>query len=237
MTGAACAHFDARTAQERRSRIKGRQSSGKATILTQSLGLVADYLTMLRIKLALLVSIFCACLLLANAADSPQVIRYTIASNGKVAGGEVDTYYPDGRIRAHSSSTIAAADRRFRRSISSTRAASRARRRDRQRLLRRPQSTNISKSKTARRPGTALQKRKAPAGAFYVSNNGPSAEVALMVAAYEKSERRTHAALPFRRRPPRTNDRPHAGRPRPKDTRRGVRNHRAVIRAADCMAR
>ena len=30
--------------------------------------------------------------------DAPKTIRYTIFSNHRIAGGEVDTYFPDGRI-------------------------------------------------------------------------------------------------------------------------------------------
>src|SRR5690349_5732254 len=32
------------------------------------------------------------------AASGPQTLRYTISSNGSVAGSEVDTYLPDGRV-------------------------------------------------------------------------------------------------------------------------------------------
>ena len=91
-------HSGAQTAQERRANLKdGSHRQGDNSI--PSSGLVADYVTML-IRLALATSFFCVCHLLAAAAvtNAPQVIRYTIASNGKVAGSEVDTYYPEGRI-------------------------------------------------------------------------------------------------------------------------------------------
>ena len=149
---------------------------------------MADYLTMLRIKLALLVSIFCACLLRANAADSPQVIRYTIASNGKVAGSEVDTYYPDGRIE----STFEFNDRGRGPKISSKYqldAGGLPVRVDEtgNDYLKAPVDEHFEIKDGKASWHSTAEKGEAPAGAFYVSNNGPSAEVALMVAALKKA--------------------------------------------------
>ena len=149
---------------------------------------MADYLTMLRIKLALLVSIFCACLLRANAADSPQVIRYTIASNGKVAGSEVDTYYPDGRIE----STFEFNDRGRGPKISSKYQLDAGRLPVRvdetgNDYLKAPVDEHFEIKDGKASWHSTAEKGEAPAGAFYVSNNGPSAEVALMVAALKKA--------------------------------------------------
>jgi hypothetical protein len=42
----------------------------------------------------------CAWQSTAIATDASQTLRYTISSNGKVAGSEVDTYLPDNRVES-----------------------------------------------------------------------------------------------------------------------------------------
>jgi len=51
-------------------------------------------------RLVFMSLLVCALQPVTGAAAAPQTLRYTISSNGKVAGSETDTYLPHGRIES-----------------------------------------------------------------------------------------------------------------------------------------
>ena len=55
---------------------------------------------MFRLRLALLSLSICALQPIGVAASESVTLRYTISSNGQVAGHEVDTYLPDGHVQS-----------------------------------------------------------------------------------------------------------------------------------------
>lgn len=125
------------------------------------------------------------------AASGPQTLRYTISSNGSVAGSEVDTYLPDGRVECKFEFN----DRGRGPKISANYTL------DANGLPQRVDETGNDylkapvdehfeiKDGTAHWKSTA-ENGQAPAGGFYVSNNGAAAETGFLVAAIEK----THGA-------------------------------------------
>jgi hypothetical protein len=125
------------------------------------------------------------------AASGPQALRYTISSNGSVAGSEVDTYLPDGRVECKFEFN----DRGRGPKISANYTL------DANGLPQRVDETGNDylkapvdehfeiKDGIAHWKSTA-ENGQAPAGGFYVSNNGAAAETGFLVAAIEK----THGA-------------------------------------------
>jgi len=124
----------------------------------------------------------------AVAAPAPQTLRYTITSNGRVAGNEIDTYLPDGRVE----STFEFNDRGRGPKVSAVYVL------DSNGLPRRVDETGIDylkapvdehfevKEGIAHWKSTA-EDGHAPAAGFYVSNNGAAAELAFLVATLEKA--------------------------------------------------
>jgi len=124
----------------------------------------------------------------AGAAAAPQTLRYTISSNGKVVGSETDAYLPDGRIE----STFEFNDRGRGPKVSATYLL------DSNGLPLRVDETGNDylkapvdehfevKDGVAHWKSTA-ENGHAPAGAFYVSNNGGASENAFLVEALEKA--------------------------------------------------
>ena len=64
---------------------------------------MAQYHLMFTLRLALLAIAVCACQTTGLAAAEPQALRYTITSNNRVAGSEIDTYFPDADIAPNGS--------------------------------------------------------------------------------------------------------------------------------------
>ena len=124
----------------------------------------------------------------AGGATEIQTLRYTIASNGKTAGSEVDTYLPDGRVE----STFEFNDRGRGPKISAryTLGADELPLRVDETgndYLKAPVDEHFEiKDGVAHWKSTA-ENDHAPAGAFYISNNGPAAELAFLVAALQKA--------------------------------------------------
>lgn len=143
---------------------------------------------MFPLRLAFLSVLVCTWQAVAVAADGPQALRYTISSNGKVAGSEVDTYLPDGRVE----STFEFNDRGRGPKISATYIL------DANGLPLRVDETGNDylkapvdehfevKDRIAHWKSTA-ENGHAPAGGFYVSNNGAAAELAFLVASLQKA--------------------------------------------------
>ncbi len=127
----------------------------------------------------------------------PLVLRYTIASNGKTAGSEVDSYFPDGRIE----STFEFNDRGRGPKISA------AYQLDPTGLPIRVDETGndylkapvdehfLVKDGKANWKSTA-ENGEAGSGAFYVSNNGTAAELAFLVSALQKANGKPVRLLP-----------------------------------------
>jgi Amidohydrolase family len=140
-------------------------------------------------RLALIALLLRASHPIAMAANEPPTtLRYTISSNGKVAGSEVDTYLPGGRME----STFEFNDRGRGPKISANYTV------DQNGLLLRADETGNDylkapvdehfevKDGVAHWKSTA-EDDHAPAGGFYISNNGSSAETALLVVALENA--------------------------------------------------
>jgi hypothetical protein len=135
-----------------------------------------------------LLLLMCAWYSIALDASGPQTLRYTIASNGNAAGSEVDTYLPDGRVE----SKFEFNDRGRGPKISAVYVI------DPNGLplkvdetgndyLKAPVDEHFEvKGGNANWKSTA-ENGQAPAGGFYISNNGPAAELAFLVAAIEKA--------------------------------------------------
>jgi len=142
-------------------------------------------------RIALLSLLLYAWQPLALAAGQPQTLRYTISSNGKTAGSEVDTYLPNGRVE----STFEFNDRGRGPRISVVYAL------DPKGVpvrvdetgndyLKAPVDEHFEVKDGIARWKSTAEKDQAPADGFYLSNNGAAAEVAFLVAALEK----THGA-------------------------------------------
>lgn len=143
---------------------------------------------MIAFRLALLSVLLFAWQEVAVAAAEPQILRYTISSNGKVAGSEVDTYFPDGRVE----SEFEFNDRGRGPKISAIYLL------DSSGLPLRVDETGNDYLKAPVdehfeiKDGVAHWKStsengQAPAGGFYISNNGAAAELAFLVSALEKA--------------------------------------------------
>ena len=139
----------------------------------------------------------CALELTAVAADGAQTLRYTIASNGKVAGSEVDTYLPDGRVEC----AFEFNDRGRGPKISAKYQL------DANGLPLRVDETGNDYLKAPVdehfeiKDGIASWKSTTehgqhPAGAFYISNNGAVAETTFLVAALVKAHGQPVALFP-----------------------------------------
>jgi hypothetical protein len=126
---------------------------------------------------------------IAVAASAPQTLRYTISSNGKVAGSEVDTYLPEGRVE----SRFEFNDRGRGPKISvvyildSSGLPLRVDETGNDYLKASVDEHFAAKGGVAHWKSTA-EEGHAPAGGFYVSNNGAAAELAFLVAALEKTQ-------------------------------------------------
>jgi hypothetical protein len=149
---------------------------------------VAQYVTMFTHRLAILFLFAGTAQVFSFAATAPQTLRYTISSNGKVAGSEVDIYQPDGRVEC----TFEFNDRGRGPKISSI-------------YVLDPNGMPLKVDETGNdylkapvdehfeiKDGVAHWKStaengQAPAGSFYISNNGASAETAFLIAALQKA--------------------------------------------------
>jgi len=143
---------------------------------------------MFSFRLALLSLLVCIWQPIAVAAPAPQTLRYTISSNGRVAGSEVDTYLSDGHVEC----TFEFNDRGRGPKISAVYLL------DANGLpirvdesgndyLKAPVDEHFDvKGGLAHWKSTA-ENGNAPVGAFYVSNNGAAAELAFLVAALQKA--------------------------------------------------
>lgn len=153
---------------------------------------MAQYFPMLTLRLLLLSLLVCGVTEpIAVAASGPQVLRYSISSNGKVAGSEVDTFLPGGRVE----STFEFNDRGRGPKISAVYML------DSNGLpvrvdetgndyLKAPVDEHFEVNNGVAHWKSTAEDGHAPAGGFYVSNNGAGAETAFLVAALE----RTHGA-------------------------------------------
>ena len=139
-------------------------------------------------RLAALLLLICLGPAPRAAAVGPETMRYSISSNGTVAGHEVDTYQPAGRIE----STFEFNDRGRGPKISSIYLL------DSNGFPLRVDETGNDYLKApvdehfAVKDGIAQWKStaengRAPAGAFYISNNGSAAELAFLAAALQKT--------------------------------------------------
>ncbi len=127
----------------------------------------------------------------AAAATGPQVLRYVVSTNGQVSGHEVDTYLSNGRIE----STFEFNDRGRGPKISAVYVL------DSNGFplqvdengndyLKAPVSEHFEVKDGVAHWKSSAEDGHAPAGGFYVSNNGSAAELAFLVATLQK----THGA-------------------------------------------
>jgi imidazolonepropionase-like amidohydrolase len=130
-------------------------------------------------------------------ADAPQTLRYTITSNGKIAGSEVDTYLPGGRI----DSTFEYNDRGRGPKI----AAHYVIRTDGLPLrtditgndyLKASVDEHFSTEKGSAHWKSTSENGQASTPGFYISINGPAAELAFLVAAVLKAKNAPVKLLP-----------------------------------------
>jgi Amidohydrolase family len=139
-------------------------------------------------RLAVLSLLICAWQPFTAAAAGPQTLRYTISSNGRVAGNEVDNYLPDGRVE----STFEFNDRGRGPKISAVYIL------DANNLpirvdetgndyLKAPVDEHFEIKDGVAHWKSTTEEGHAPAGSFYVSNNGAAAELAFLVAALQKA--------------------------------------------------
>ena len=158
---------------------------------------MAHCLAMFKLRCALTALFICCCPAFLCAADAPKTVRYSISTNGNVAGSEVDTYYQDGRVEC----SFEFNDRGRGPKVSSTYVL------DSNGLplkidetgndyLKAPVDEHFEvKDGTARWKSTA-EHGEAPAGGFYISNNAAGAEIAFLVAALAKAHDSTVHLLP-----------------------------------------
>src|SRR6266496_2288543 len=125
---------------------------------------------------------------LAYAASEPLTIRYTISSNGRIAGNEIDTYQPGGRVEC----TFEFNDRGRGPKISVVYLLdgnSTPSRVDQTGVdyLKAPVDEHFEVKDGIARWKSTAEHGEAAAGPFYVSNNSAAAETAFLVAALQKA--------------------------------------------------
>ena len=143
---------------------------------------------MLRLT-SLSVFVFAVSLLSTTDAVALQTLRYTIVSNGKTAGSEVDSYSADGHIdsrfefndrgrgpKIEAYYTVASDGSPLRTDITGND------------YLKAPVDEHFSIEAGVGHWKSTSEKGEAPAPGFYVSNNGPAAESALLVGALLKAK-------------------------------------------------
>lgn len=150
-------------------------------------GLVAKYVPMFTLRLALLSLLVCVLRPLAAAAES-QTLRYTVVSNGKLAGSEVDTYLPGGRVesafefndrgRGPKVSAVYGLDSNGMPSKVDETGND---------YLKAPVDEHFEVKDGIAHWKSTTEDGQGPAGSFYVSNNGAAAELAFLVTALEKA--------------------------------------------------
>ena len=124
----------------------------------------------------------------AAAANEPLTLKYSILSNGKTAGAEVDKYLPGGRVE----STYEFNDRGRGPKISATYVL------DANSVpvhvdesgndyLKAPVDEHFEVKAGSAQWNSTAEHGNAPAGGFYVSNNGSNAELAFLVAALQNA--------------------------------------------------
>jgi len=141
-----------------------------------------------RFRLALLPLLLCACHATAVAAAGPQTLRYTISSNGVVAGNEADKFLPDGRVE----STFEFNDRGRGPKISAVYeldASGMPSRVDEtgNDYLKAPVDEHFEVKDGQAHWKSTAENGQAPAGSFYVSNNAVAAETGFLIAALQKA--------------------------------------------------
>jgi len=142
---------------------------------------------MFTLRLASLSLLVCVLRPLAAAAES-QTLRYTVVSNGKLAGSEVDTYLPGGRVE----SAFEFSDRGRGPKVSavyvldSNGTPSKVDESGND-YLKAPVDEHFEVKDGIAHWKSTTEDGQGPAGSFYVSNNGAAAELAFLVAALEKA--------------------------------------------------
>src|SRR6266487_2148038 len=148
---------------------------------------VGQYVAMFKFRLALPCLLICAWVPTAVAAE-PVTLRYTIAFNGKLAGSEVDTFQPDGRVEC----TFEFNDRGRGPKVASVYVI------DSNSMplkvdetghdyLKAPVDEHFEVKDGIARWKSTSEHGDAPAGAFYISNNGATSESGFLVAALQKA--------------------------------------------------
>ena len=149
---------------------------------------MGQYHSMFSFRLALLSVLVCTWQPIPAAGAEPQTLRYTISSNGKVAGNEIDTYLPDGRVE----STFEFNDRGRGPKVSAKYLL------DPNGLplrvdengndyLKAPVDEHFEVKDGIAHWKSTSEHGQAPVGGFYVSNSGAASETAFLVAALEKA--------------------------------------------------
>ena len=148
---------------------------------------------MFKLRCALIASVLCSISSFLVAADAPKTIRYTISTNGNVAGSEVDTYYPDGRVEC----AFEFNDRGRGPKVSSVYTF------DANGLptkvdetgndyLKAPVDEHFDVKDGIAHWRSTAEHGEAPAGGFYISNNAAGAEIAFLVASLAKANGTVH---------------------------------------------
>jgi hypothetical protein len=144
-------------------------------------------------RLALVSLLMCAWQPVALAAGASQTLRYTISSNGVIAGSEVDTFTPDGRVE----STFEFNDRGRGpkvKAVYQLDASGMPTKIDEtgNDYLKAPVEEHFEVKDGVARWKSTSEHGEAPAGSFYISNNGATAETAFLVAALQKAQGPVH---------------------------------------------
>lgn len=148
---------------------------------------------MFKLRSALVAFLVCCGPGFLSAADAPKTIRYSISTNGNVAGSEVDTYFSDGHIEC----AFEFNDRGRGPKVSSVYAF------DANGLpmkidetgndyLKAPVDEHFEVKDGVARWKSTAEHGDAPAGGFYISNNAAGAEIAFLVAALAKAKGAVH---------------------------------------------
>jgi imidazolonepropionase-like amidohydrolase len=149
---------------------------------------VAKYVPMFTLRLALLSLLIWVLRPLDAAAAESQTLRYTVVSNGKLAGSEVDNYLPGGRVesafefndrgRGPKVSAVYVLDSNGMPSKVDETGND---------YLKAPVDEHFEVKDGIGHWKSTTENGQGPAGSFYVSNNGAAAELAFLVAALEKA--------------------------------------------------